>query len=88
MYFFDPHIHYFLSQTQVMMEHVRVCVRVWVCVLVLAPGLLGSRWDHLNMHPEHLPYILANDPHLAKECRASHTCPFKVSLRRCPRVAN
>lgn len=58
---------------------------VWVCVavVVLVPGLLGDdRWLHLNLHPEHLPYVLANDPHLAEECRASDTCPFKKHLDR------
>lgn len=65
---------YIPSQIRMRME------RVWVCVavVVLAPGLLGDRWDQLNLHPEHLPFILANDPDLAEECRASHTCPFKV----------
>lgn len=56
--------------------------RVWVCVavLVLAPGLLGDRWEQLNLHPDHMPYILANDRGLAEECRASCICPFKEHL--------
>lgn len=58
---------------------------VWVCVavVVLVPGLLGDdHWHQLNLHPEHLPYVLANDPQLTEECRASDTCPFKVSTER------
>lgn len=53
----------------------------WLCVVVVVvvPGLQGDdRWHHLKLHPEHLPLVLANDPHLAKECRVSDTCPFKV----------
>lgn len=62
--------------------------RVWMCVavLVLAPGLLGDRWEQLNLHPDHMPYILANDRGLAEECRASRICPFKVRQGRCVMV--
>ena len=68
-----------VPQSNVKMEHVLVCV----AVVVLAPGLLGDRWDQLNLHPDHLQYIMANNRDLAEECRASHTCPFKVRQGRC-----
>ncbi|KAG0725179.1 EGF domain-specific O-linked N-acetylglucosamine transferase [Chionoecetes opilio] len=57
-------------------------VWAYVAVLVLAPGLLGDRWEDLNLHPEHLPFVLANDPGLAEECRTSSTCPYKMHLNR------
>lgn len=53
---------------------------IGLCILSISLSQsFVSNWKELNLHPNHVPYVLNHHPEIAESCIADDQCPFQVS---------